>query len=77
MLADLGIAAEVCRTAALLRRETTGGQGHLVYQSPETLNMSDAGAPRDWWALGHDNLRGADRPAPVQRQPQPRCAMKI
>lgn len=52
VLADLGIAAEL---ADLLqsRRETTGGlKGTLIYQSPETLNMSDAGAPRDWWALG-------------------------
>lgn len=52
VLADLGIAAEVAELRRS-RRETTGGiKGTLVYQSPETLNMSDAGAPRDWWALG-------------------------
>ncbi|EHB48666.1 serine/threonine protein kinase [Mycolicibacterium rhodesiae JS60] len=52
VLADLGIAAEVAELRRS-RRETTGGvKGTLVYQSPETLNMSDAGASRDWWALG-------------------------
>lgn len=52
VLADLGIAAEVAELRRS-RRETTGGvKGTLIYQSPETLNMSDAGAPRDWWALG-------------------------
>jgi Protein kinase domain len=52
VLADLGIAAEVAELRRS-RRETTGGvKGTLVYQSPETLNMSDAGPPRDWWALG-------------------------
>lgn len=52
VLADLGIAAELAELRRS-RRETTGGiKGTLVYQSPETLNMSDAGAARDWWALG-------------------------
>ncbi len=52
VLADLGIAAEVTQLR-MSRRETTGGvKGTLIYQSPETLNRSNAGAPRDWWALG-------------------------
>lgn len=52
VLADLGLAADLAASRRS-RRETTGGvKGTLVYQSPETLNMSDAGAPRDWWALG-------------------------
>lgn len=52
VLADLGLAAQLA-DIRISRRDTTGGvKGTLVYQSPETLNMSDAGAPRDWWALG-------------------------
>ena len=45
MLADLGIVAEVAELRRS-RREATGGvKGTLVYQSPETLNMSDAVPP--------------------------------
>ncbi len=52
VLADLGLAADLAASRRS-RRGTTGGvKGTLVYQSPETLNLSDAGAPRDWWALG-------------------------
>ncbi|MGA5541351.1 protein kinase domain-containing protein [Mycobacterium sp. NPDC051198] len=52
VLADLGIASELDEIARS-RRETAGGvKGTPVYQSPETLNSSDAGRARDWWALG-------------------------
>lgn len=52
VLADLGIATTLAELR-LSRRESIGGvKGTLIYQSPETLNLSDAGAPRDWWALG-------------------------
>ena len=52
VLADLGIATELDEIARS-RRETTGSvKGTPVYQSPETLNSSDAGRARDWWALG-------------------------
>ncbi len=52
VLADLGIASELDEIARS-RRETTGSvKGTPAYQSPETLNSSDAGRARDWWALG-------------------------
>jgi serine/threonine protein kinase len=52
VLTDLGIAAEVADTRQSLRHTTGGVKGTLAYQAPETLNTSNAGAPRDWWALG-------------------------
>jgi hypothetical protein len=52
VLTDLGIAAELADTRRSLRQTTGGVKGTLAYQAPETLNMSNAGAPRDWWALG-------------------------